>query len=101
MATRRVAAFNDETVVVDAVYDDEDNVTGVRVTNTSADDVYVEAVQVTDGPSNGRKHGGRFLASTTTTLPIGTGPVVRIRQHWNAQRERWDGVEFRCLVPAP
>lgn len=96
MPTRAAGSWNEDTVRAEIDYDASNRIIGIRVINDSQVDAFLEIRQI----SSGRKYGGRFLAGTNTTIPIGTGAAVRITQTVG-RRGFWDGVEIVCLVPAP
>jgi hypothetical protein len=97
MPTRLIGEFNDASVIVEVDYNDSQQLTALRVINTSADAVYVEAVQ----QSSGRTASRRFPAGETVEHTIGTGAAARIVQRFDAQKQRWRDVDFRVAVQAP
>lgn len=96
MPTRAAGSWNEGTVRAEIDYDASNRIIGIRVINDSQVDAFLEIRQI----ASGRKYGGRFLAGTNTTIPIGTGAAVRITQTLNA-RGFWDGVEIAAQIPAP
>lgn len=97
MPTRQIGSWEGGLVTAELDYNNQDQITAVRVINNSGVAVYLEVEQI----SNGRKVGQVFLAGTNTNIAVPTGVGQRIVQFFNVETNKWDGLNIRAQVPAP
>jgi 3-oxoacyl-(acyl-carrier-protein) synthase len=94
--TVRLAAFEDETCVVEMDYSNTNMLaTALRVVNNSPAPCYAEIVRTSDG----RKHGARF-APGTTSIAIPTTVAQRVPIELDA-RGRVISISATCCYPYP
>lgn len=98
VVARRIGTWEDASIILEADYDTILNfIITIRCINNSSMAVLVEAVQ----RSNGRSRSIVFPAETTTEINIPTGVGTRLVQLWEPTRQKFYGVGFSVLVPAP
>jgi hypothetical protein len=96
MATYRIAAFEDEAVLLTFDQDAQNRITRIACVNNTDQAVYVTATRTSDGRSVGQRFG-----PGTTYISVPTGPAQRIDRYWDEQRGAFTGVSFECMYPYP
>ncbi len=98
MPTIQVAAFADETVIVEIDINGAGRLTAVRCINNSPDNLFAEVVGNEGSNAPGRKYSTIFLANTTTEIPVPTGIAQRLNLNQD-EFGRWDGLDKNFVYP--
>ena len=97
--TQKVAGFENDAVVFEAIIDTADNLVGnlfgLRAVSTSGTQAYGELFR-TDGT---RKQANTCLPGTDTTTTWSLSGSQRVPVTWNAAKQRWTGFRGNFLGP--
>lgn len=99
MPTVTIGSFEGGQVRFEMDVDASDRITAVRCINDLGVDVGVQLTQGEGRTNAGRTTTMRRLGPGISEFTIATTPSQRISAFFDSARNRWDGIDFRMLVP--